>query len=131
MGIKIKTDDKGVKVWRSDKYQYPQYSVMIWHDTDDGERVTEYKQLQFRRGVELANQDEIIINDAFPTLRIWKDKQTGELKHREVWMVLDFKFKTGEPPVQQELTPVTASEAATLFDDLPDSFSAAEDEIPF
>lgn len=131
MGIKIKTDDKGVKVWRSDKYQYPQYSVMIWHDTDDGERVTEYKQLQFRKGVELANQDEIIINDAFPTLRIWKDKQTGELKHREVWMVLDFSFKTGEPPVQQELTPVTASEAATLFDDLPDSFSAAEDEIPF
>ena len=128
MGIKIKTDDYGVKVWRSDKYQYPQYSVAIWQDTENGERVTEYKQLQFRRGVELGNGEEIIINDAFPTLRTWKDKKTGEIKHREVWMVLDFNFKM-QAPVQRQQTVV--QETLGDFNDLPDTFAAAEDDIPF
>ena len=127
MGIKIITDDYGVKVWRSDKFGFPQYAVAIGTKTESGERITEYKQLQFRRGVELANGDEIYIDNAFPTLRIWQDKQTGETRSKEVWMVTDFTFRS-----RREETQTPAPEPKqTTFDDLPDSFDAVEDDIPF
>lgn len=122
MGIRITTDDYGVKVWRSDRHGFPQYAVAISIKTDSGERISEYKQVQFRRGVELENGEEICIDGGFPTLRTWKDRQTGEERSKEVWMITDFRYRKQAPPKQS---------LQDTIEDLPDSFAAAEDDIPF
>ena len=143
MGIKITTDSHGVKIWRSDKYRFPQYAIGIQKKMDDGTYVTEYKAVRFRKGVELNNGEEIRIYDAFPTLEVWADKQTGEKRQKEVWMILDFDYVTQQPPMQPQ--PETQRAAANYapqqapapqpsqmgFDDLPPEFSATEDDIPF
>lgn len=134
MGIKITTDDYGVKVWRSDKFGFPQYAIAVGTKTEDGSRVNEYQQVQFRKGVELENGDEIYIDDAFPTLRTWTDKQSGELRHKTVWMITDWSYRARQEkldvpaPIQQA---PQKPQPQIDMSDLPDTFSAAEDDIPF
>lgn len=130
MGIKIITDDRGVRVWRSDKYGFAQYSVSIQTKKENGGYIREYKQVKFRGGVELENGAEIIIRDAFPSIDSWKDKTTGELKTKEVWVILDFVYKSATPMPEKKAQEIEKA-AQDLFEDLPDSFSAAEDDIPF
>ena len=127
MGIRITTDDYGVRVWRSDNYGRPTYSISIQTKTEDGSYIRDYKQVKFKGGVELENNREIIIRDAFPTLDTWNDKQTGELKKKEVWVIMDFVYKNAAPkqPVQREYRPIPE------YDDLPDTFEAVEDSVPF
>ena len=127
MGIRITTDDYGVRVWRSDNYGRPTYSISIQTKTEDGSYIRDYKQVKFKGGVELENNREIIIRDAFPTLDTWTDKQTGELKKKEVWVIMDFVYKNAAPkqPVQREYRPIPE------YDDLPDTFEAVEDSVPF
>lgn len=138
MGLKITTDDKPVKVFRSDRFQYPQYSIALSQKVDN-EWVSIYKQVRFRRGIELANGEMIRIHDAFPTLDTWRDKSTNELKSKEVWMIMDFSYDTVP---KQEPAPARSTATDTLehyrndgvqatLDDLPDNFQAAEDDIPF
>lgn len=125
MGIKIITDDFGVKVWRSDRFGFPQYSISISSKTESGERVNEYKPVRFRRGVELENGDEIYIESAFPTLDFWRDKTTNELKHKEIWMITDFSYRARyahEDPQPQIFTQ----------ENLPDNVAVVDDiELPF
>lgn len=131
MGIKITTDDYGIKVWRSDKYGFPQYSIIIGK-TESGK--SEYKQVQFRHGVELENGDEIYIDNAFPTMRTWKDRQSGEERSREVWMITEFSYRARYEEREQakpKTETQTQMQMTSQLDDLPDSFSAAEDDIPF
>ncbi len=128
MGIKITTDDYGVKVWRSDKFGFPQYAVTVGK-TESGKH--EYQQVQFRRGVELENGDEIYIDSAFPTLRTWNDKQTGEERCKSVWMITEFSYRARKEPETQKEAPAPQQQSQLGFDDLPDSFSAAEDDITF
>ena len=47
MGIRITTDEHGVRVWRSDRYGYAQYNVSIQKKKDDGGYITMYKQVKF------------------------------------------------------------------------------------
>lgn len=125
MGIKITTDDYGIRVWRSDKFGFPQYAV-VTGKTESGK--SEYQQVQFRHGIELENGAGIYIDNAFPTMRTWKDKNTGEEKAKSVWMITSFRYKTDDKPdIQLPVRPL----ATDLLDDLPDSFAAADDEIPF
>lgn len=121
MGIKITTDDYGIRVWRSDKFGFPQYAV-VTGKTESGK--SEYQQVQFRHGIELENGADIFIDNAFPTMRTWKDKNTGEEKAKSVWMITSFRYKTDAPAPKKPL-------ATDMLDDLPDSFAAADDEIPF
>lgn len=127
MGIRITTDGYGIRVWRKDTYGRPQYSIGIQTKNDNGGYITEYKQVKFKGGVELENGAEIIIHDGFPTLDTWNDKNTGELRKKEVWVILDFTYKT---EAQQE-RPVQKQRTIPQFDDLPDTFQAAEGDIPF
>ena len=135
MGIRITTDKYGIKVWRTDKYGYAQYSISIQKKKENGGYITKYKQVKFRGGVEVENGADIIIRDAFPTIDSWKDKTTGELKTKEVWVIMDFVYKTAAPMPRNEHTEQKAQEieqaAQDLFSDMPDSFQAAEDDIPF
>ena len=128
MGIRITTDEYGVRVWRSDRYGHTNYSVTIQKKKEDGGYITEYKQVKFRGGVEIENGSDIIIRDGFPTIESWNDKNTGELKTKEVWVILDFVYKSAAPrPQAREPQPVPED----MFRDMPDTFQAAEDEIPF
>ena len=119
MGIKITTDLRGVKVWRNDKYEYPTYAIQVSRKEGDT-WINEYQKVRFRRGVEVPNGTLIQIRDGFPTLETWvKD---GMEHKRIVWMIMDFDYEgmTERPePSFMEMP------------DMPDSFSAAEDEIPF
>lgn len=130
MGIRITTDEYGVKVWRSDKYGYAQYSISIQKKKEDGGYLREYKQVKFRGGVEVENGADIIIRDAFPSIDSWKDKNTGELKIKDVWVIMDFVYKTAAPMPEKKAQEIEKA-AQDLFEDLPDSFQAAEDEVPF
>ena len=120
MGIKITTDSFGVKVWRSDRKKFPQYAIKFSRMVDD-KWVNVYQPIRFRSGVELENGAEIIIDDAFVTMDAWKGND-GNLNGKELWQILEFHYmheSKKESPRQE------------VFEDLPDSFSAAEDEIPF
>lgn len=118
MGIRISTDNKGIKVWRSDRYERPSYAVQISKKEGDT-WINDYQPVRFRQGVEIANGTTIYITDAFPTLDTWT--KDGQEFKRKVWMILDF-----DAPGQ------TASRQTEVdVSDLPDSFSAAEDSIPF
>lgn len=141
MGIKITTDDFGVKVWRSDKFGFPQYAVRISKRQASGDFVNEYQPIRFRKGVELANGDEIYINDGFAALEVWQDKQTGMTKHKMVWQILDFSFRARQeqPPAQPQAYPQQAApmqqpvqmQISSQFADLPDAFQATDDDVPF
>lgn len=136
MGIRITTDDFGVKVWRSDKFGFPQYAVRISKRQASGDFVNEYQPIKFRKGVELANGDEIYINDGFSFLEVWQDKQTGETRHKQVWQIMDFSYRARQEPAQPQAKQQAApapdqSSVMAQFDDLPDAFQATDDDVPF
>jgi hypothetical protein len=120
MGIKITTDELGVKVRRSDRFKFPSYYIKISRQVD-GQWVNEFQDIRFRKGVEVEDGDEIIIHDAFPTLDVWK--KDGEVKSRCVWQILDFHYRS-------EMINHAPKEAV-MPEDLPDSFAAADDDVPF
>lgn len=127
MGFNITTDERGVKVWRSDRFGFPQYSVSISKKTDAGKWISEYKPVKFRRGVELDDGDEIYITSAFPTLDYWTDKTTGDLKHKEVWMITEFYIKSrGDSIPQSDSAPQVMAQV-----DLPEGYAEADIELPF
>lgn len=121
MGIKITTDNRGVKVWRSDKYEHPSYAIQVSKREGDG-WINDYQPVRFRQGINIPNGTLIYIKNAFPTLDTWvKDDQQFK---RKVWMIMEFEaegMKASQTSPQMSMEP----------EDLPDSFSAAEDEIPF
>ena len=123
MGIKIITDDKPVNVWRYDGNGFPQYSIGISKKGDDGKYIREYQQIVFRKGVELQNNERIYIFDAFPKLHTWRAKD-GSIGKRQVWQILDFSYATDRPEIE-------APAYQESYEDVPDSFAAAEDDIPF
>ena len=126
MGIRIATDDRGIKVWRSDRGQYPSYAVQISKKEGDT-WINDYQKVHFKGGADIPNGTVIQILNAFPALESWvKDNQQHK---RIVWIIMEWSEGAGasyKPQPRQQAQDVQAS-----FDDLPDSFSAAEDEIPF
>ena len=89
MGIKIQTDGKPVKVWRSDKLGFPTYYLTISKKEGD-HYIKDYQDIMFRTGVELENGTEIYIHNAFPTLATWVN-DNGQRK-KKVWMILNFSL---------------------------------------
>lgn len=125
MGITISTDSKGVRVYRNDRYERPSYAIRINKKEGDS-WVSDFQQVYFAGGADIPNKTDIIIHEAFPTLSSWvKD---GAQYTKIVWMIMRWEDVAG-PHNAQSQKPVQSQMEA--FDDLPDSFSAAEDEIPF
>ena len=119
MGIKIQTDNKPVKVWRSDRGQYPSYAIQVSKKEGDA-LVNDYQKVRFRGSPDIPNGTEIRISDGFPTLETWvKD---GVEHKRIVWVLMDYSY-----PGMTEKPKQTFVE----MPDYPDSFSAAEEELPF
>ena len=119
MGIKIQTDNKPVKVWRSDRGQYPSYAIQVSKKEGDA-WVNDYQKVRFRGSPDIPNGTEIRISDGFPTLETWV-KDSVEHK-RIVWVLMDYSY-----PGMTEKPKQTFVE----MPDYPDSFSAAEEELPF
>ena len=84
--ISISTDERGIKVWRDDKFGFPKYSVSISKKNEDGTYTNAYQTVAFRKGVTLENGEEIIIDKAFPTFDSGKDGR----KYVK-WMITEFK----------------------------------------
>ena len=82
MGMRAKTDERGVKVWRDDKAQYPRYSFSISKKNDAGEYDNFYMEIKFKKDLpEPDNGDSIIINDSFLSFNVWTDKDNIPFKH--------------------------------------------------
>ena len=119
MGIKISTDNRGVKVWRSDRYEKPSYAIQISKKEGDT-WISEYQKVRFRGSPDIPNGTIIYIRDGFTTLETWvKDN----IEHKRiVWGIMDYSYEgMNEPPKQSFID----------MPEMPDSFSAAEDDIPF
>jgi len=118
MGIRIATDDRGIKVWRFDSGQYPSYVVQVSKKEGDT-WIKKYQKIHFKGGADIPNGTVIHIHDAFPALESWvKD---GQQYKRIVWIIMEWSDGAGPYQAQSQQS----------FDDLPDSFQASEDEIPF
>lgn len=122
MSIRISTDYRGIKVWRSDKSEYPSYAVQVSKKEGDT-WINEYQKVKFKGSPDIKNGTIVRIRDAFPTLETWvKD---GVEHHRQVWVVMDYDYDGMTEKLKQ--TYVEMPEAP----DVPDTFNAIQDEIPF
>jgi hypothetical protein len=122
MGIKITTDSRGIKVWRFERDNgKASYAVQISKREGDG-WINHYQPVRFRQGIDVPNGTLIHIKNAFPTLDTWT--KDGQEFKREVWQIMEFSSETMNDAQ-------TSPQMQMDVDDLPDSFSAAEDDIPF
>ena len=122
MGIRITTDNNGIKVYRSDKGKYPSYAVRVGKKEGDT-WISDFQKVHFKGGADIPNGTVIQIHDAFPALESWV-KNDQQYK-RIVWIIME--WSDGVAPYQaQSRKPVQVED-----DDFPGSFSAAEDETPF
>ena len=125
MAIKIMTDDKPVKVWRSDKYDKPRYSIGISKKEGDT-WVKAYQQVEFKKGVEVHNGQDICIKNAFPIIRSWvKDDQQFV---KVVWMITEFDSNALRTKVVAETVPQTVDNQYQMEIG---SFSSVDEDIPF
>jgi hypothetical protein len=90
MGLVISTDDKGLKIWRDDKGNFPRYSYSISRKNDQDKWVNVYKDVKFKNGVEVANGTVISIKNAFESFNISKDG-----KKYPYLMISDFEVMDG------------------------------------
>ena len=96
MGLKISTDNKGVKVVRKDGTSkagnpYTLYSLMV--GVKNGEEWTNvFFDCAFKKGVEVGNKAKILIKDAFVTANVYNGKATPKV------FIMDFDvLESGEP----------------------------------
>lgn len=119
MGIRISTDKKAVKVWRSDRYEHPTYAIQVSKKEGDT-WINDYQKVRFRGSPDIPNGTEVTIRDGFPTLETWvKD---GVEHKRIVWVLMDYDY----PGMTQR-----PKQSFVEMPDYPDSFSTAEEELPF
>lgn len=92
MGLTLSTDERGVRVWRNDKGQYPNYSISYSKKNESGKYDNCYLSVRFsQRGVDLPNGTDILIRSAFPSFNIGNDG-----KKYSYWMITDFERMDGE-----------------------------------
>lgn len=117
MGMRATTDERGVKVWKDEKGEYPRYSFSISKKNDAGEYDNFYMEIKFKKELPLPeNGDNIIINDSFLSFNVWKDKE-GKKRTYPYLMVLDYENLDSSKPKD------------TSFIDVPDGIDA--DAVPF
>lgn len=110
MGIKITTDGKPVKVWRSERNGFASYAISV--SRKDGDHwITGYQDVRFLKGIGVKNGTEITIKEAFPTLSTWvKD---GQQFKKIVWQILEFEgpcFKNEDVPQETAFSETDADE---------------------
>lgn len=98
MGLKVTTDDRGIKVIRKDNVSkngvpYTQYSLMYSSKDKSGNWQNGFIDAQFKKDTDIPNKSIININNAFPIL----DEYNGNKRNKI--FVLDWEMVTpGEAP---------------------------------
>lgn len=100
------TADK-VKVFRYDNGNFPKYSIGISSKDKDGNWVSAYMDIKFKKGVEIADRTDIKIKNSFFVVEEYKGTKYIKI------MVTDFEI---------------VGEQNTGFMDIPDTLEA---ELPF
>lgn len=118
MGIKLETDDKGIKVIRKDGTSkagnpYTMYSLMYSFKVGE-EWKNGFIDAGFKKGVDLANKSKIIIKDAFLT----GTEFNGTTKPKII--VMDFDVLEGGESAQKP----SADDFLMVTDDM-------QEEMPF
>jgi hypothetical protein len=117
MGLTVKSDDKGVKIYAKEKEssygKYMTYSLGISSKNQSGDWVNGFINCKFKKGVTVANKSKIKINSAF-----FVATKSGERSYTHL-MITDFDvIEAGE----------TAGESADEFMKIPEG---VEDDTPF
>lgn len=93
MGLTVKSDDKGVKVFANEKEgangKYTLYSIGVSSKDANGNWVSGYINVRFKKGVEVANKSKIKINNAFYVVNKSGDRSYVSL------MITDFDVLEG------------------------------------
>lgn len=117
MGLTVKTDDKGVKVFANERQgnngTFMTYSLGISSKNQSGEWVNGYVNCKFKKGITVPNKSKIKINSAFFVASKSGDKAYTHL------MITDFEILEGGE---------TAGESADEFMKIPDNI---DEETPF
>lgn len=99
MGLTLKSDERGVKVYRKDKTSkngnpYTSYSIMT--STKDGDKyVNAFLDVAFKKGTEITNKTVIKIEEAFPMVSEYNDKTYIK------WFIKEYKVLSTEEPAKQ------------------------------
>ena len=121
MGIRWSTDKKGEKVWRSDKFEKPQYAIRVSKKEGDT-WVSEYQEVRFRGSPDIPNKTIVYVKDGFETLKTWvKD---GQEHTKIIKVAMDYEFDG----MQQKPAPTFVQMPEP---DLPDTFASMDDDLPF
>lgn len=121
MSIRISTDNKGVKIYRFERNGKITYARRVSKKEGDT-WIGKYQRIRFKGSPDIPDGTIVYINYAFDSLDTWvKDGK----EHMEIAIVAtDYSYDgMQEKP--------SASYMQMPEPDMPDSFSAAEDEIPF
>ena len=91
MGLKVTTDDKGVRIWRVDKVSsngnpYTRYFTKV-SSKDGDEWVSAFIDVLFPKGTNIADKTDILIKDAFYLVSKYQDKTSMKLYIKE-WEVV-------------------------------------------
>ena len=117
MGLVVTTDDKGVRVYASEKEgqngKFMTYSVGVNSKNQDGNWVNGYINCRFKKGVSVANKSKIKIKSSF-----FVAAKSGGKTYTHL-MITDFDvLEAGE----------TSGDGADEFISIPDS---VDEEAPF
>ena len=119
MGIIFHTDKRGVKVWRSDRGEKPTYAVQVSKKEGDT-WLNKYQRIRFKGSPDIKNGTIVHIDYGFEALDSWV-KDGAE--HTDIVLIAtDYSYEGMKEHVPQSFL---------TMPDLPDTFSASEDEIPF
>lgn len=121
MGTRWSTDNKGEKVWRSDRFENPTYAIRISKKEGDT-WINEYQEVRFKGSPDIPNGTTVHVKDGFETLKTWvKD---GAEHKKIIKVALDYEYEGMKTKPEQTFMQMPEP-------DMPDSFSAIEDGIPF
>lgn len=117
MGLTVKSDDKGVKVYANEKEsangKFMTYSIGISSKNQNGEWVNGYLNCKFKKGVTIANKSKIKVNNAF-----FVASKSGDRSYTHL-MITDFEvIDAGE----------TATDSTEDFMKIPEGTA---DDVPF
>lgn len=99
MGLKITTDDKGVRIWRADKVSsngnpYTRYFTKV-SSKDGDEWVSAFIDVLFPKGTNIADKTDILIKDAFYLVSKYQERVSTKL------YIKDFSIIGGAAPAPQ------------------------------
>lgn len=95
---KIMIGDK-IRVYRKDYNGRSYYNVMISQSNYDGTKTVYYRPVTFKKGVEVANETDIIIKDMFENLRPNKKDSYNPIT---ALMITDFDMFERQEQIEKE-----------------------------